>query len=363
MYSRLSTINSMPHLKDKKVIVRIDSDVDIKDGKITDDTRLVSCLETIDYLIQKGSTVVLVGHLGRPEKQYEVLDFPSTIPVYLKKFSLEPVALWFEEKFKGNLQDIKYDSFSGWKITDNLFLLENIRFYKGEEENDARFAASLAKIADFYVNEAFAVSHRKNASVSGVTHFLPSFAGLHLDQEISILTRIMENPKRPLVVLIGGAKIETKLPMVEQMHHIADYVLVGGEIAEQDKVLIKVQHEKIGGQKSMVFVADVKDNLKDVTPKSVENFEQVINIAQTIVWNGPIGEIGEDKKNEEGTKKIAQAIASSHAYKIVGGGDTLAFLSKENLLSKFDFVSTGGGAMLEFLSGKKLPGITPLLKH
>lgn len=353
----LAQVSELHSLKDKKVIVRIDTDVDIKDGKITDDTRLISSLDTIGYLLGKGAIVILVGHLGRPTRQFE--GAASRID---KEFSLKPIASWFEGKFKGNLQEVVFDYFSGWKINENLFLLENIRFYKEEEENDKKFAKELATLADYFVNEAFAVSHRNHSSISGITSFLPSYAGIHLGKEVLTLNHIMEDPKRPLVVLIGGAKIETKLPMVERMHHVADFVLVGGEIAEQDKVLIKVQHEKISGQKSIVFVADVKESKKDVTDKSVENFEQVMLVAKTIVWNGPIGLIGDKKEYEEGTKKIAHAIAESSAYKVVGGGDTLAYLKQENLLSKFDFVSTGGGAMLEFLSGKKLPGITPLLK-
>lgn len=361
----------------KKVLVRIDTDVDIENNKIVDDTRLKSAQATINYLRKKKANVIIVGHLGRPEEKFPVSGFQFPVSEKNKKFSLEIVAKWFKDKYNGGLIKTKAGDFYGWRIKPNLCLLENIRFYEGEEDPSLRsgqvLVEKLAGLADMYVNEAFAVSHRHNASIDAITKHLPSYAGFHLVREIEVLSKIIENPKRPLVVLIGGAKIETKLPMVEKMHRIADYVLVGGEIAEQDKVLIKVQHEKISGQKSVVLVADVKENSKDITDKSVENFEQIVDIAGTIVWNGPVGlinsefrvqnlELRKEEDSERGTRELAKAIANSKAYKVVGGGDTLAFLRRLNLLSKFDFVSTGGGAMLEFLSGKKLPGIVPLLK-
>ena len=161
------------------------------------------------------------------------------------------------------------------------------------------------------------------------------------------------------VVLIGGAKIETKLPMVEKMHHVADYVLVGGKIAEEVKTLIKIQHEKISGHKSVVLVADNVEAGDDITPKDTENFIQIFQLAKTIVWNGPVGKMG-NPETEKNSLKIGRAIAESKAYTVVGGGDSLALLKQHNLLDKFSFVSTGGGAMLEFLSGKNLPGIKVL---
>ena len=208
-----------------------------------------------------------------------------------------------------------------------------------------------------------------------MTKFLSSYSGLHLAKEVSELSKILNNPlpgqrpsgpaaRRPLAVLIGGAKIETKLPLVSKMHHVADYVLVGGEIAEQTRVLIKVKHEEIKGPKSAVLVADLREDGFDITPKSIENFKQILGLAATIVWNGPVGMINFSDKidSEQGTRELAEFIVSTKAYKVVGGGDTLAYLRRINLLDNFDFVSTGGGAMLEFLSGHKLPGLTPLEK-
>ncbi|MFI5265134.1 MAG: phosphoglycerate kinase, partial [Candidatus Levyibacteriota bacterium] len=294
----------------------------------------------------------LLGHSGRPDGKAVL------------RFTLEPVAKWYAQKLQGKIEPTKLGEFPGWKISNSLFLLENLRFYKGEEENPSTgsgqaFAKQLASLGDMYVNEAFAVSHRNHASITGLAKLLPSYAGLHLQEEIEALSKILKNPERPLVVLIGGAKIETKLPIVEKMHHVADYVLVGGKIAEEIRILIKVQHEKITGQKSVVFIADNIPAGDDITQKDTENFIQIIGLAKTIVWNGPMGKMG-NQKTEENTIKIARAIVASNAYSVIGGGDSLALLKQHNLLDKFSFVSTGGGAMLEFLSGKPLPGIKVL---
>lgn len=347
----IKVITSVKNLHGRTVILRVDSDVDIVDKHIVDDTRLKASLDTIRFILEKGGDVNIIGHLGRPT------------PDSLKSFTLEPIALWFADKLHGRVSPIKIGRLDAWKITDRVNLIENIRFFKEEEDNNSEFARELALLGDIYVNDAFAVSHRSHASIEGITHFLPSFAGIHFEKEIEVLGKVLKDPARPLIVLIGGAKIETKLPMVEKMHKVADYVLVGGEIAEQDRVLIKVQHEKLEGNKGIVIVADSNDSKSDITPKSVENFCQILSLAKTIVWNGPVGIIGDGKKqldSEEGTRLIANYVAGCKAYKIVGGGDTLMYLSRLGLFDKFDFVSTGGGAMLEFLSGKKLPGITPL---
>lgn len=371
---KLRTVNSLKDLSGKTVLLRIDSDVDIENGRILDDTRLASSLPTIESLLKKGANANMIGHLGRPETQFPIKTE--------KEFSLEPIARWFENKLKGRMEIIKIGEFEGWKITDRINLIENIRFFKGEEENPSTssgqaFARELALLGDIFVNDAFAVSHRAHASIVGVAKFLPSYAGLHLEREVSELSKIIDNPKRPLAVLIGGAKIETKLPLVEKMHRVSDYVLVGGEIAEQDRTLIKIQHEKIEGHKSIVLVSETNDAGSDITPKSVENFKQILGLANTIVWNGPVGVItpqiqnskfsprGEASKiqnSEKGTFELAHFIVRTNAYKVVGGGDTLAFLRRIGLLSKFDFVSTGGGAMLEFLSGHKLAGLEALEK-
>ncbi|MBI4098254.1 MAG: phosphoglycerate kinase, partial [Candidatus Levybacteria bacterium] len=244
------------------------------------------------------------------------------------------------------------------QVGESLLILENIRFFKEEEENNETFSRKLSALGDLYVNDAFASSHRKSASIVGITSFLPSYAGPRLILEAITLSKIIDSPKRPLTIIIGGSKIETKLPLVEKMHHFADYVLVGGEIAEQDKILLRIQHDRKKGKKAILLVADVTPEKDDITQKSLENFIQVIKNSKTVVWNGPMGFL--EKGKTFTTFRIAEEISDKVSYSVVGGGDTLSFLSKKNLLDDFTFVSSGGGAMLEFLSGEKLPGLEVL---
>ena len=334
----------------KKVFLRADLDVPIENGRIVDDTRLQALLPTLEYLIKNDVQVYLAGHLGRPR------------PILNEnEFSLEPVAEWLIKQFNFHegLTPFDLDGLKGFTMTSGVSLLENLRFHKEEEENDSEFSKKLASLADIYINDAFASSHRAHASIVGITKYLPSYAGLRLEKEVEELSKVIENPKRPLVVIIGGAKIETKLPLVEKMHAFADYVLVGGEIAENDKVLLKVQHEKNVGRRSILLVADLTEDNKDITVKSAENFLQVCQTAGAIVWNGPMGQV-EDEKYQVATEILAEGISKLSAYTIVGGGDTLSFLKQKHLLDKFSFASMGGGAMLEFLAGEKLPGLKVL---
>ncbi len=333
-------------VKGKNVFLRVDLDVPIKDGNIEDTTRLDGWLETFEYLVRNGAKVIIAGHLGRPNGKDE-------------KLTLLPIVNYICQKINSNSEKTTIGEFEGWKLAQNVFVLENLRFFKQEEKNEIEFSKKLASLTDIYVNDAFASSHRNHASIVGITKFIPSFAGLRLLKEVEALSGVLENPKRPLCVIIGGAKIETKLPLVEKMHSFADFVLVGGEIAENTKVLLKIAHEKLSGKKSVLLVADLTLDGKDITLKSAENFIQVCQNAATIVWNGPMGLV-EEKEYEKATEILANGIISLEAYKIVGGGDTLSFLKRHNLLNKFDFVSTGGGAMLEFLSDVKLPGVVVL---
>lgn len=363
-------------VKDKRVLLRLDLDVPLSEitneqltassqsygtasdkesgvRHIEDDSRLVASLPTIDFLLKNNAEVRIVGHLGRPM---------GNDP----KYSLEPIARWFANRMQYSVSSIKYEQmngFFGWKLSAQLFLVDNIRFFGEEEENDPAFAKKLSYMADVYVNDAFAVSHRNHASMVGVAKLLPHYAGFHLEKEVEVLSSVMDDPKRPLVVLIGGAKIETKLPLVEKMHQLADYVLVGGKIAEETKTLLNVQHEKVEGHKSALLVADLNALKTDISESDAENFVQIIQLAKTVVWNGPLGKIESGIKNKEsrGTEIVAKGIVESGAYSVVGGGDTLGFLEQIHLLDKFSFVSTGGGAMLAFLSGEKLPGIEVLL--
>ncbi|HSX40532.1 MAG TPA: phosphoglycerate kinase [Candidatus Saccharimonadales bacterium] len=334
----------------KKVLLRLDFDVPLKAGKVEDDSRLASSLETLTFLLNHHATVIACGHLGRPEGKADT------------KFSLKPVAQWFAHKIKSknsNLKNEMFGSFPGWKLASNFIILENIRFFKGEEKNDSEFSKQLASLADLYVDDAFAAVHRNHASIAGVAKLLPHFAGFHLQKEVEVLSNVLEHPKRPLIVLIGGAKIETKLPLVEKMHRFADYVLVGGKIAEETRKLLKVQHERVSGKKSVLLVGDLNSDETDMTPKNVENFLQILQLGKTIVWNGPVGKT-ESAEGCAGTKKLAYGITATHAYTVIGGGDTEDFLKREHLLSKFSFVSTGGGAMLSFLAGETLPGLEAL---
>ena len=360
-------------VREKRVLLRLDLDVPLLNGEIDDDTRLAAALPTLEYLLKHNAKIIICGHLGRP-------SVAKALEGKAKEFSLEPVAKWLSIKYK--IVSIKYGKrgeFGGWEIGEKLFLLENLRFYTGEEKNDPEFSRKLANLADIYVNDAFAMCHRKHASIVGVTHFLPHFAGFHLQKEVETLSQVMDNPKRPLVVIIGGKKIETKLPLVEKMHRIADYVLVGGKIAEEQKVLLKVAHEKIPGRKSVLLVADSNHDSSDITEKDAENFSQIIALSETIIWNGSMGIIDQKSKippesrlakggknqkldSEAGTKKIAESILKTKAYTVVGGGDTTEYLNKLGILNKFSFASTGGGAMLAFLSEKNLPGIQALTK-
>src|SRR3989344_7982984 len=296
---------SLPDLKNadvkgKKVFLRLDLDVPLSKqstinnqspqmrdpaaaGQLTiaDDTRLRDSLETLKYILDDGATVIIAGHLGRPQNKFKIQN---------SEFRVQNIG-----------------GFDGWRISDKLFLLENLRFNSGEESNDLLFSKKLASLADIYVNDAFASSHRVHASIVGVAKLLPHFAGFMLKKEVETLSSLLENPKRPLAVIIGGAKIETKLPLVEKMHQIADYVLVGGLIAEETKVLLEVQHEKVsppaGGRKSALLVADLNGNKTDITSKDAENFLQIISLAKTIVWNGSVGKT----EGNEGNLEIGSA--------------------------------------------------------
>lgn len=322
----------------KRVFLRLDLDVPFKDGQIHDDSRLLAGLPSLQFLLDNKSQVIIGGHLGRPQGQDQ-------------KLSLKPIADWLANEFRIQNSEFRIGDFDGWKFNENLYLLENLRFYPEEELNNEEFAKKLASLAEIYVNDAFAVSHRAHASIVGIPKFLPHFAGLQLIKEVEDLSKVLNNPNRPLVVIIGGAKIETKLPLVEKMLNFADSVLVGGEIATEI-----FNFEK---PKTNLFVADLNEEKLDIASQSVRKFVNIINSALTIVWNGPMGKI-EDPNFQNGTKELAMAISQTSAFTIVGGGDTIGFLKNLDLSNKFSFISTGGGAMLAYLSGERLPGISAL---
>lgn len=346
MHYDLPTIRTVD-VKDKRVFLRADLDVPLAQQTtinkqqltILDDTRLKTGLPTIQYLLENKAKLILAGHLGRPKGRDS-------------KFTLEPVGTWFAKHFNDiyHLSKTAINDFSGWNISDRLVLLENLRFYRGEEENDPLFSQKLANLADIYVNDAFAVCHRSHASIVGVAKILPHVAGFSLQKEIETLSLVLQKPKRPLVVVVGGKKIETKLPLIQKMLTIADHVLVGGKIAQE----VRINNPRL-------LVGRHNSSGTDITEESIKNFIEIIKTAKTIVWNGPLGVIhNSDKDTERGTREIAQAIIHSNAYTVVGGGDITEFLREIGCIEKFDFVSTGGGAMLAFLSGEHLPGLEAL---
>jgi len=333
-------------VQNKKAFLRLDLDVPRSEHGFIDTTRIDAGFPTLEFLLVNGAEVIIGSHLGRPNGFDENL-------------SLEGIGLALSARLESSPQfkEIELNSFKAFKLSEKVTLLENLRFNKEEEANDAEFSKKLASLADIYVNEAFAVSHRNHASIAGVPKLLPHFAGFRLQKEVEELSKVLENPARPLVVVIGGAKIETKLPLVNKMLESADKVLVGGEIA--------IEILSLEQPNPKIIVADLNTEKTDITENSVQIFGEEIKNARTVVWNGPMGEISKEVNksllSEEGTEKIASLISQSSAHTIVGGGDTVGFLNKHGLLHKFSFVSTGGGAMLAFLSGENLPGIEALM--
>ncbi len=387
----LAPITSVKHLTDKVVLVRVDWNVPLKNGRVVDDFKIIRSLATIRWLQNKGAKVVLMSHLGRPVK-----PTPS--------LSLKPVARYVEKMLGCSIPVVPLikpkDTALVQKAIDRLkrhsvLLLENIRFHADEEKNTGRLAKLLAHLGDMYVLDGFAVAHRSASSVTGVQKYLPSYAGLLLEEEMTVLSKIMDKPKRPLVVVLGGAKVDTKIPVLKHLLKKADYILLGGGLVntylwatghgvgasiigkEFKKDIIKYCANKkvimpvdviIGdekGKKAYAVPLVQKLNLAknqaiyDIGPASVSLFSRYIKKAQMLVWNGAMGKF-EVKQYGYGTKALACLFAArskGRAVGVVGGGETVELVQQLGLLSSIDLVSTGGGAMLEFLSGKKLPGV------
>ena len=318
----------------KRVIVRCDFDVPVNDGKIGDDTRINDSIPTLKYLLGKGAKLFLISKIGRPKFRDPSLSFKLILPKVSEKLGKEVV---LKENVEGD-------------SSEEVILLENIRFWPEEKKNDLEFGKKLASFGDIYVNECFATSHRTDASIVGIPKILPAFAGLNLIKEVNELGKILKDHEKPLVAIVGGAKLETKLPAINNLAKVSDRVLVGG------RLMFEVERQTLPD--NVVIAPDDLDQ-KDIGPKSVDSFRKIIQKAKTIVWNGPMG-VFEEEKYSEGTKQIAEAVALADAHTIIGGGDTVAAVDKYNLLGKIDYVSTGGGAMLDFLSGKKLPGLIAL---
>ncbi len=338
------------NLKGKRVLVRCDFNVPLGEkGEILDDFRIKAMIPTIEYLIEKGAKVILMSHLGRPEGK--VVESLRLTPIQDKLMEYLDLSITKTKDCIGK----EIEDWINQMQPGEILLLENLRFHKEEEENDENFAKALSKLGDIFINDALSVCHRNHASVVGIIKYLPSGAGFLLEKEVKALSQIIENPKRPLVVIIGGSKVGDKAKVAENFSEIGDWLLVGSLIAEE----IKGKKMKIKNLEKIIWPVDESGLGKDIGPQTIELFKDKILLAKTIFWAGPLGKI-EEEKYQKGTKEIAKAVIESEAFSVVGGGDTIEFLSKFGLLEKFNHVSTGGGAMLEFLSGEKLPGIEAL---
>ena len=342
----MRTINKLK-LKSKKILLRVDFNVPIKKGKVLDNFRIKVEIPVIKKLAKMGGKVILISHLGRPEgkviEEFSLAKIKGNVERYLKKKILGPFLLDQAKEEIGKMKE------------GEVLMLENIRFYKEEIEGKESFAKKLAELGDIFVNDAFSVCHRDQASVTKIAKYLPSFVGPNLVSEVKVLSRLLKKPKRPLVVIIGGKKVEDKAKVVGKFSESADFVLVGHLVANE----IKKGKIKIKNEEKIVFPLE-KEAL-DIGEETIEIFREKIKIAKTIFWAGPLGKV-EDKRYQKGTLEIAREIGrlKKKLFAVVGGGDTIEFLNKFSLLKNFDFVSTGGGAMLKFLAGEKMPGLKAL---
>lgn len=385
-------------VKGKKVLVRVDFNVPLSKenkGEIADDTRIKAALPTIDYLLENDAKVILMSHLGRPKGEAN------------PEFVLKPVADWLENHYGEKFHFIPSPEVVDEKVKEDVAnlkegevaLLENTRFVAGETKNDEEFAKKLASLADLYVNDAFGTSHRSHASNVGVASILPSAVGFLIEKEIDVMGKALEDPEHPFVSILGGAKVSDKIGVIENLITKVDTIIIGGGMAytflkaqgkeigksllEEDKMDLSLElldRAKENGVEILlpedVVIADeiasgveteivdidhipADKEALDIGPKSAEKFADKIKDAKTVVWNGPMG-VFEVKEFSNGTIKIAQALAEADATTIVGGGDSALAIEMSGLKDKITHVSTGGGASLEFLEGKDLPGITAI---
>lgn len=383
-------------IKDKKVLLRVDFNVSLNPNYMTiaDDARIRQAIPTIKYLLNNGNKLILTSHLGRPKGKRDPKFSLKIVCDQLKSYLPEKKITLVDDFTNGD-----HSLFENQK-NDEILVLENTRFYPGEKENNPEFAKKMASLADVFVNDAFGVSHRADASVVGVTKFLPSYAGLLMKKEIEMLSKALHKPEKPFVAIIGGAKIETKINVLDRMMELADHLIIGGALAntflyaqgidvgqslvEKDKkelaqkLLFKAAQNDtsvilpsdciVGDPKELEFggtvchVSEVpKDKqILDIGPETKARIGTIIAKAKTIVWNGPVGYF-ENIHYRQGTDFMYYVITNNDdAVSIVGGGDTLTAISKKEYLDKITHISTGGGAMLEFIEKGTLPGIEAL---
>ncbi|PAE20465.1 phosphoglycerate kinase [Bacillus sp. 7504-2] len=381
-------------LKGKRVFCRVDFNVPMKDGQITDETRIKAALPTIQYLVNAGAKVLLASHLGRPKGQV------------VEELRLTPVAKRLSELLSKEVK--KTDEAYGEavqaevaKLNDgDVLLLENVRFYPGEEKNDPELAKSFAELADVYVNDAFGAAHRAHASTEGIAHHLPAVSGLLMEKELDVLGKALSNPERPFTAIIGGAKVKDKIGVIDNLLEKVDNLIIGGGLAytfvkaqghevgksllEEDKIELAKEFMKKAEEKGVKFFMPVDvivaddfsedANTKvvpieeipadwealDIGPKTSELYAKVIEDSKLVIWNGPMG-VFELNKFAGGTRAVAESLAEANdTYSVIGGGDSAAAVEKFHLADRMSHISTGGGASLEFMEGKELPGVVAL---
>lgn len=387
------SIRDVADLAGKRVFVRVDFNVPLENGAITDDTRIRETLPTIKYLIEKGAKVILASHMGRPKGEF--VDEMRLTPAATRLSELlgKPVAK--ADEAVGDAVKAKIAEMNN----GDVLVLENVRFYKGEEKNDPELAKQFAELADLFVNDAFGAAHRAHSSTAGIAQYLPAVSGLLMEKELDVLGKALSNPERPFTAIIGGAKVKDKIDVIDNLLNIADNLIIGGGLSY---TFLKAQGYEIGNslvdnekldlattfinkakEKGVNFllpvdvvVADKFDlNAEtkvvdinaipadwmglDVGPKTAELFANAIKSSKLVVWNGPMG-VFEMEPFSKGTLAVCEACANTEGYTVIGGGDSAAAVEKFNMGDKMDHISTGGGASLEFMEGKALPGVVAL---
>lgn len=380
-------------VKGQRVFVRVDFNVPMADGAITDETRIRAAIPTIEYLVEQGAKVILASHLGRPKGEVKEDMRLTAVGIRLAELMGKPVTKLDEsigqavEEAVANMQD------------GDILLLENVRFHAGEEKNDPTLAQQFAQLADIYVNDAFGAAHRAHASTEGIAKHIPAVSGFLMQKELDVLGKALSNPEHPFTAIIGGAKVKDKIGVIESLLEKVDHLIIGGGLSftfikaqghdigksllEEDKIELAksfIEKAKVKGVQLHMpvdavvaneFSQDAETQIVDVEaipadwmgldigPKTAANYAEVIKNSKLIIWNGPMG-VFEMDKFANGTKTVADAMATTAGYTVIGGGDSAAAVEKFEVADKMDHISTGGGASLELMEGKELPGIVAL---